>query len=296
MSRSITRRHALLGAAVSMPFISASAFAVTPTGTSTPAETKLRALEHQHGGRLGVFVRDTGSQAQLAHRADERFPMCSTFKFLLAAAVLKRVDDGKTRLEHEIDYSDKDLLDYAPVAKQHVASGRLSVGALCAAAVVWSDNTAANLLLNHLGGPQAVTAYAHSLGDMLTRLDRMEPALNTVPAGDPRDTTSPRAMVGDLQAILVGDALSPVSRQRLEDWMVAAQTGRERLRAGVPATWRVGDKTGTGPNGSTNTIAILRPPQRSPLLAAIYYTSSKAPLKDREAVHAEIGRLIVESF
>lgn len=296
MSHLVNRRGALIGAAASMSFISAPALAVLPAATPTPAETKLRNLEHQHGGRLGVFVRDTGSSAQLAHRATERFPMCSTFKFLLAAAVLKRIDDGKTRLDHEIAYGEKDLLAYAPVAKQHVASGRLSVGALCAAAVVWSDNTAANLLLGHLGGPKAVTAYVRSLGDMVTRLDRTEPALNTVPPGDPRDTTAPRSMVGDLQSILVGEVLSPVSRQRLEDWMVAAQTGRDRLRAGLLANWRVGDKTGTGPSGSTNTIAIVRPPQRPPLLVAIYYTGAKIPLKEREAVHADIGRIIAETF
>lgn len=296
MSYLVNRRDALIGAAASMPFMSVPALAVLPTGTLTPAETKLRALEHQHGGRLGVFVRDTGSNSQLAHRANERFPMCSTFKFLLAAAVLKRVDDGKTRLDEEIAYGQKDLLDYAPVSKQHVDSGRLSVGALCTAAVVWSDNTAANLLLKHVGGPKAVTSYVRSLSDEVTRLDRNEPAMNRVPPGDPRDTTSPQAMVGDLQAILLGDALSAVSRQRLEDWMIAAQTGQARLRAGVPAGWRVGDKTGTGPNGSTNTVAILRPPQRAPLLVAVYYTGAKIPLKEREAVHAEVARIIVETL
>jgi len=296
MSHLVTRRRALIGAAATMPFIAAPALAVPPSGTKTPGEAKLRALEKKHGGRLGVFVRDTGNGAQLAHRADARLPMCSTFKFLLAAAVLKRVDDGQMRLDQEIAYGTKDLLDYAPVAKQHVESGRLSVGALCGAAVVWSDNTAANLLLTQLGGPKAVTDYARSLGDKVTRLDRMEPELNRVAPGDPRDTTSAQAMAGDLQAILTGNALSAVSRQRLEDWMVASPTGRNRLRAGLPAGWRVGDKTGTGQGGSTNTVAIVRPPQKAPLVVAIYYTGSKAPLEAREAVHAEIARLIAETF
>jgi len=296
MSHLVTRRRALIGAAATMPFIAAPALAVPPSGTKTPGEAKLRALEKKHGGRLGVFVRDTGNGAQLAHRADARLPMCSTFKFLLAAAVLKRVDDGQMRLDQEIAYGTKDLLDYAPVAKQHVESGRLSVGALCGAAVVWSDNTAANLLLTQLGGPKAVTDYARSLGDKVTRLDRMEPELNRVAPGDPRDTTSAQAMAGDLEAILTRNALSAVSRQRLEDWMVASPTGRNRLRAGLPAGWRVGDKTGTGQGGSTNTVAIVRPPQKAPLVVAIYYTGSKAPLEAREAVHAEIARLIAETF
>lgn len=292
----VTRRAALIGAAAAIPFLSLTARADAPPDKLAQAEAHLRGLESAHGGRLGVFVREAGGGAQLAHRAHERFPLCSTFKFLLAAAVLKSVDAGQMRLEQEIAYGAKDLLEYAPVAKQHVGTGRLSVGALCAAAVVWSDNTAANLLLNVIGGPSGVTAYARTLDDAITRLDRTEPALNTVAPGDPRDTTTPEAIAADLQAILLGEALSAVSRQRLEDWMIASQTGRARLRAGLPTAWRVGDKTGTGPNGSTNTIAILRPPQRAPLLAAVYYTGSSAPLGVREDVHAEVGRIIAETF
>jgi beta-lactamase class A len=260
------------------------------------ANKRLADMEAREGGRLGVFVRDTATGATIEHRADERFPMCSTFKLLAAAAALKRVDQGAESLDRKIAYGPSDLLEYAPVAKAHVAEGGMTVADLCAAAIDWSDNTAGNLILESIGGPAGFTEFARSLGDAVTRLDRNEPTLNESLPGDPRDTTSPRAMAGAMQKVLVGDALSDASRSQLQTWLIGDKVGDKRLRAGLPPSWRIGDKTGTGDRGSTNAVAIIWPPGRAPLIATVYYTGSSASVDARNAVHKEIGALIAETF
>jgi beta-lactamase class A len=260
------------------------------------ANKRLAEIEAREGGRLGVLGRDTATGATIEHRADERFPMCSTFKLLTAAAVLKRVDESAERLNRTIAYGPSDLLDYAPLAKAHVTEGGMTLADLCAAAIDWSDNTAANLVLQTIGGPAGFTAFARSLGDTVTRLDRTEPTLNESLPGDPRDTTSPRAMAADMQKVLLGDALSDASRRQLQTWLINDKVGDKRLRAGLPSSWRIGDKTGTGERGSTNTIAILWPPDRAPLIATVYYTESSAPMDARNAIHREIGGLIAQTF
>jgi beta-lactamase class A len=260
------------------------------------ADTRLAEIEGRQGGRLGVFVRDTGTGATIEHRADERFPMCSTFKLLAAAAALKRVDEGVERLDRTIAFGPGDLLDYAPIAKAHAAEGAMTIADLCAAAIDWSDNTAANLVLQAIGGPAGLTQFARSLGDNVTRLDRNEPSLNEATPGDPRDTTSPRAMAEDMHKVLLGDALSDASRRQLQTWLIGDKVGDKRLRAGLPSSWRIGDKTGSGERGSTNTIAIIWPPDRTPLIATVYYTESSGPMDARNAIHKEIGSLIAETF
>jgi beta-lactamase class A len=260
------------------------------------ANKRLAEIEAREGGRLGVFVRDTGTGSTLEHRTDERFPMCSTFKLLAAAAALKRVDEGAERLDRRIAYGPSDLLNYAPIAKAHVAEGAMTLSDLCAAAIDWSDNTAANLILQAIGGPAGFTQFERSLGDSVTRLDRNEPRLNEATPGDKRDTTSPRAMAADMQKVLLGDTLSEASRLKLEAWLIGDKVGDKRLRAGLPSSWRIGDKTGSGERGSTNTIAIIWPPERAPLIATVYYTESSAPMDARNAIHKEIGGLIAETF
>ncbi len=264
--------------------------------TIESATARIAALEARAGGRLGVAVLDTGSGAMMAHRADERFAMCSTFKLLAAAAVLRRVETGAERLDRRIAYGPDDLTTYAPVTKTHLAEGGMSVADLCAAAIDWSDNTAGNLLLGSLGGPAGLTAYARSLGDGVTRLDRTEPDLNTAIPGDARDTTTPLAMLRDMRALLLGPALSESSRRQLQTWLIGDKVGDKRLRAGVPASWRVGDKTGSGDNGTANTIAILWPPGRAPILATVYYTESSAPMDARNALHKDVGGVIASVF
>jgi beta-lactamase class A len=290
------RRSFLAALAASAACVRALAAAPSTEERLTLANKRLADIEAREGGRLGVFVRDTGTGATIEHRADERFPMCSTFKLLAAAAALKRVDQGAERLDRKIAYGPSDLLEYAPIAKAHVAEGGMTVADLCAAAIDWSDNTAGNLVLQSIGGPAGFTQFARSLGDELTRLDRNEPTLNESLPGDPRDTTSPRAMSGTMQKVLVGDALSDASRSQLQTWLIGDKVGDKRLRAGLPPSWRIGDKTGTGDRGSTNAVAILWPPGRAPLIATVYYTGSPASVDARNAVHKEIGALIAETF
>ena len=290
------RRLFLAGLAASAACVRARAATPSTEQRLALAETRLADIEAREGGRLGVFVRDTGTGATIEHRADERFPMCSTFKFLAAAGALKRVDQGAERLDRKIAYGPSDLIEYAPVAKAHVAEGGMTLADLCAAAIDWSDNTAGNLVLQSIGGPAGFTAFARSLGDEVTRLDRNEPTLNESLPGDPRDTTSPRAMAGTMQRVLVGDALSDASRSQLQTWLIGDKVGDKRLRAGLPPSWRIGDKTGTGERGSTNAVAIIWPPGRAPLIATVYYTGSSASVDARNAVHKEIGALIAETF
>jgi beta-lactamase class A len=260
------------------------------------ANKHLTSIEAREGGRLGVFVRDTGTGSMLEHRANELFPMCSTFKLLAVAAALKRVDEGAERLDRTIPFGPSDLLDYAPITKTHAADGGMTLADLCAAAIEWSDNTAGNLILQAIGGPTGFTQFARSLGDSTTRLDRNEPSLNAATPGDKRDTTSPRAMAEDMGQVLLGAALSEASRRQLEAWLIDDKVGDKRLRAGLTPSWRIGDKTGSGDHGTANTIAIIWPPDRAPIIAAVYYTESSAPMDARNAIHKEIGGLIAGAF
>ncbi|RZJ18137.1 MAG: class A beta-lactamase, partial [Haliea sp.] len=197
--------------------------------TRADFDATIRQIEADSGGRLGVAILDTQSLRLWSHRAGERFPMCSTFKLLLAAQVLSRVDQGREHLGREIAVQASDLVPYAPVTAPRVGGAPLTVAELCEAAVTLSDNVAANLLLRSAGGPAALTAYARSLGDGLTRLDRIEPHLNEAAPGDLRDTTTPAAMLQTLQKIILGDALSPASRAHITDWLRASKTGARSL-------------------------------------------------------------------
>jgi beta-lactamase class A len=257
---------------------------------------RIAAMEKQTGGRIGVAALDTASGKRLVYRSTERFAMCSTFKFLLTAAVLDRVDSKKESLDRSIPFGAADLLEYAPVTKTHVHEGHMTVSALSAAAIERSDNTAANLLLQAIGGPKSLTRYARSLGDAVTRIDRNEPSLNSNIPEDIRDTTSPAAMLDTMLKLLTGDALSPASRRQLQNWMIGCTTGAARLRAGFPSAWHVGDKTGRGDNGATNDIAIAWPPSRSPILVAVYFTSSTTGESERDATIAEVARIIASEF
>lgn len=250
-------------------------------------------LEVRAMGRLGVAMLDTATMTRLLYRADERFPMCSTFKVLATALVLARVDRGEEDLQRRIVVTRGNLVPYSPVTEARVGGSGMSLAELCAAAITWSDNTAANLLLASFGGPAALTAYARSLGDPITRLDRTEPALNEATPGDPRDTTSPAAMLGNLHKLVLGDALSAPSRQHLTNWLLASTTGDARLRAGLPDDWRVGDKTGSSLNGVANDIAVAWPPGRAPLIVTAYLAESMAAPEERDAVLADVARGIV---
>lgn len=258
-------------------------------------EKELAAIEAQVGGRLGVAMLDTAGAEARGWRMHERFPMCSTFKLLLASAVLTRKDHGEEDLARKIVYSPAQVVAYSPVSGPRAGGEGMSVAELCEAALTRSDNTAANLLLESIGGPAAVTAFARSLGDPVTRLDRNETTLNEALEGDPRDTSTPAAMLGNMRELLLGERLSAASREQLIAWLVANKTGDARLRAGLPKGWRVGDKTGTGDRGTANDIAIVWPAGRAPILIVAYLTgATQASAAQRDAALAKIGALAAQ--
>lgn len=245
-------------------------------------------IERGNGGRLGVFVLDTATGKSSGYREDERFLMCSTFKIILVGDTLSRASLGLEQLDSPVYYTKADLLDHAPVTRAHIAEGHLSVDELCGAAIEVSDNTAANLLLKRAGGPHALTTFARTLGDGITRFDRTEPTLNR-PNGV-MDTTSPRAMVYTAHTILLTSALRAIIRAELIDWMRDCTTGRQCLRAGVPPDWVVGDKSGSG-TGINNDVAVVYPPNRRALLVAAYYEAPKLTVEQRQKVLSKVGAL-----
>lgn len=251
-------------------------------------------IERTAQGRLGVAMLDTGSGLALGWRQDERFAMASTFKLVLAGWMLALVDQGRERLDARVHYAAADVVAYSPVSGPRAGNGGgLTVAELCAATVSLSDNTAANVLLARHGGPAGFTAFVRSLGDGVTRLDRTEPALNEAAVGDPRDTTTPLAMLQTMQKLVLGDALTPTSREWLQRWLVETSTGDKRLRAGVPG-WRVGDKTGTTDSGTANDIGVLWPAEGgAPVLVTCYLTRSTATAAQRDAAIAAVARAVV---
>ncbi len=290
MSTLITRRAAVLGTlAAAAPLL----FGL-PAAAANGAKAKLAALEKANGGRLGVSILNTATGHRVDHRGHERFPLCSTFKFLAATLVLKRVDQGKEHLDRIVPFSKQDLVTYSPETEKHAGLNDMTLAAICKAGLTLSDNTAGNLMLKSFGGPAALTAFARSLHDPVTRLDRYETELNDIAPGDPRDTTAPAAIVDDMRLILAGRILSAASRKQLITWMRANQTGGKRLRAGLPPDWAVGDKTGTGNRGEMGDIAVAKPPGRAPVIIAAYYAGSTAPDDQRNAVFAEVGRIAAQ--
>ena len=322
------RRRALLGAAALLPFAVAACGGDEPAERSAPDEPpsigssgssgasgstgsagdagspvptapppavaealdRLAALEGTYGARLGVHAVDTATGTVIAHRADERFAFCSTFKALAAAAVLDR--NPLSHLDTVVTYTEDDLVARAPITGQHVATG-MTVRQLCDAAVRHSDGTAGNLLVRDLGGPDQLTAYARSLGDTVTRMDRLEPHITEATPGDPRDTTSPRAFGADLRAIVLGDALPGDKRAFLRDLLERSTTGAGRIRAAVPAGWTVANKTGTGSYGTVNDMAVLWPPGAGPLVVAIMSSRDTADAGRDEALLAEAATHVI---
>lgn len=258
----------------------------------TPPE--FETYERESGGRIGVHAENLATGAKLAWRADERFVMCSTFKASLAACVLARVDRGEEQLASMIAYGQADLLDYAPVARQNLAAGKLSVAEMCKAIVELSDNTCANLLLARIGGPAALTAFWRWLGDTTSRLDHNEPELNCSPPGNPQDTTTPAAMAGNLRRLVTGEALSAASRALLTDWMVGCRTGANRLRGGLPTGWKISDKTGNNGKDASGDIAVVWPKPETPILIAAYTQGGTPNAAQIEAVFGRIGRMVAD--
>ena len=282
------QRRSLILAAMASPL--AGCAMAAPRDKSFARE--IARIEKESGGRLGVAAFDTGRKVQLSYRGNERFPMCSTFKVLAASSILAR-EPGL--LSTRIRYAKTDLVAYSPVTEKHVADG-MTNAQLCAAAIQYSDNTAANLLLRQIGGPAGLTAYVRSLGDDVFRLDRWETELNSAIPGDVRDTTSPVTMMRTLQKLALGDGLAPEPRRMLVDWMVGNTTGDTRIRAGVPAGWKVADKTGSGSYGTTNSIGVVWPPNGAPIVVVLYYTQQAKDGDARSEVLAGATRTIVSAL
>lgn len=274
----------------------AAALSFSPSWAGNAKETAIAALEKQSGGLIGFAAVDLGSGRRIAHRADQRFALCSTFKWVLAASVLHEIDLGRLSGETILKFGPDDLAGYAPFADQIRDNPQASILQWAKASVEMSDNVGANLLLRALGGPAKVTEFIRAQHDPVTRLDRDEPELNSNIPEDLRDTTSPNAMVGLLQQILLGNSLQDESRETLLDWMRNCQTGHSRLRAGVPAGWVVADKTGTGTRGAVNDVAILFPPSRKPILIASYLSGSTRSTEELNKVHARLAALTVTQF
>lgn len=287
MKNSIGRRAVLAGGA---------SLLAAPALAMPIFDEEIAAMERAIGGRIGMSALDTGTGARLSHRGQERFAMCSSFKWLLAADVLSRVDRGEMKLDQAIAFSRKDLVGITPVTFAHVNDGHLSVEQLCAATIIHSDSGAANLLLAQVGGPAGLTRFLRGIGDPVTRLDRTEMALNSNIPGDPRDTTMPDAMIDTMKTLLLGDVLKPESREKLIQWLKDCATGGKRLRAGLPKDWVAGDKTGTGAHGPCNDNAIAWPPNRAPILIVAYVDARGVSDDQREAPHAKIAALVARRF
>jgi beta-lactamase class A len=290
MSDHLTRRTLLTGGA-------ATAALLLLPGTPAQAAAGLRRLERDYDGRIGAVGIDTGTGRTVTHRANERFPLLSTFKALAAAAVLDRARGREPGLlDRVIHWTAADLLPNSPITAAHVADG-LTVAELCAAAIDYSDNLAANLLLERIGGPAGLTRYARCLGDPVTRLDRWETELNDWSPASPQDTTTPAAMATNLRNLTVGHELHPEDRDRLVGWLRANTTGAARIRAGLPDSWTVGDKTGSADAyGAANDIAIVHPPTGAPLILAIYTNRTAKNATYDNAVIASAATLLASAL
>ncbi|MEU4805492.1 class A beta-lactamase [Actinosynnema sp. NPDC023587] len=300
-------RRTLLGSALLLPLAACATSEPPPSGTSAPPVTtttpptttpppappdgRWEELERKYDARLGVYAVDTGSGASVAHRADERFAFCSTFKGLATAAVLRRTPPA--RLDTVVRYTEADLLTSSRITREHVATG-MTLRDLCDAAVRYSDGTAGNLLLREVDGPGGLTAFLRGLGDEVTRVDRMEPDLVEATPGDPRDTTSPRAIGTDYRRIVLGDVLPADERAVLRDLLERNTTGERRIRAGVPRGWVVADKTGSGDYATANDIGVVWPPDAAPLVLAVMSSRATADAEYDEALLAEAAAHVVE--
>ena len=290
-------RCLLLQVAITISFVSACMpiLAGAQQMKLASIQKKLAELEASSGERIGVSAINTATNTRIQYRAKERFPFCSTSKVMGVSAILKQSMADSHFLQQKVTYKKEDLVAYSPITKKHLADG-MTISELCAAAITQSDNTAMNLLIKKLGGPEAVTAFAHSIGDHTFRLDRWEPQLNSAIPDDLRDTSTPAAMEKSLQQLALGDALALPQREQLQAWLKSNTTGNSRIRAGLPKGWVVGDKTGTGDYGTTNDIGIIWPPKCSSIVVAIYFTQNKKNVAPRDDVIASITRILINDF
>ena len=283
----LSRRNVLIGSLAAVAAAGLSGNRVAGADPLAPLEQQIGALEQRHNALIGIYGADLDSQRTVAHRADEMFALCSTFKVYAAGRVLQLVGRGEQSLENRVFVAADAIVANSPITETR-AGGDMTLGELCQAALQRSDNTAGNLLLNTIGGPAEITAFARSIGDNRTRLDRWETELNSAIPGDPRDTSTPAALAVGFRSLLVGDALNPPQRQQLEDWMRGNQTSS--MRAGLPGGWTTADKTGSGDFGSTNDVGVAYGPDGQRVLLALM-TRSRAFDPQAEGLRPLIGEL-----
>ncbi len=287
----------LISTTVSLAFAASNSSMPLISESGTTYQTKFAQLESSVNGRLGIMAINTANNQQLEYRGNELFPFCSTGKVMVVGAILKASESNPQLMLRQLHYSKQDTESsgYAPISGQHIKDG-MSVSALSQAAIAYSDNGAMNQLLQLLGGPQAVTSYARSMGDDKFNLVRSEPQLNSAIPGDIRDTTTPTAMAASLQKLVLESSLMLPQQQLLQQWLKGNTTGDKRIRAGVPQGWIVGDKTGTGDYGTTNDIAVIWPPHAKPIVIVIYFTQDKKDAKPQDEVIAKASKIVINEI
>ena len=266
-----------------------------PANAADSLVDAVKSAENELGARIGLAVHDLETEQRWEYRSDERFALSSTFKTLACANVLHNVDIGQEKIDRVVRFSKSNLVTYSPVTEKHVGKKGMSLGELCQATLSTSDNSAANFILQAIGGPKSLTQFLRSIGDDITRLDRWETELNEATPKDKRDTTTPIAMITTLEKLVVGETLSTESRQQLQSWLKGNEVGDALFRKGVPSDWIVADRTGAGGYGSRAITAVMWPPGRKPVIAALYITETDASFEDRDAVIAKIGTEIAKT-
>ena len=278
---------------VAVVLLTVSSLPPPASAQSDPIIAAAQGAERELDARVGLAIRDTGTGALWQYNVQERFPMASTFKVLVCAALLAKHDAGQEDINRKVAITKADLVTYSPVTETWMGS-EVSLSQLCESTMRTSDNAAANKVLEALGGPSEVTRFLRAIGDEISRLDRWETALNEAKPGDERDTTTPAAMATTLQKIVLGDVLSPASKATLLAWLEDNEVGGPLLRSGIPADWRIGDRTGAGGYGSRGVVAITTPPGQAPLIVAIYITQTEASMEQRSQAIADIGRALAQ--
>ncbi|TMX39335.1 CARB/PSE/RTG family carbenicillin-hydrolyzing class A beta-lactamase [Vibrio rotiferianus] len=255
----------------------------------------LAAIEQHIGGRIGVSVWDTQNDEHWDYRGDERFPMMSTFKTLACATMLKDMDSEKLDKNATAKVEERNMVVWSPVMDR-MAGQTTRIEHACEAAMLMSDNTAANIVLRSIGGPHGVTRFLRSIGDKATRLDRFEPRLNEAKPGDKQDTTTPNAMINTLHTLLEGDALSYESRIQLKIWMQDNKVSDSLMRSVLPKGWSIADRSGAGGFGSRGITAMIWKENHKPIYISIYITETDLSLQARDQVIAQVSQLILDEY
>lgn len=293
MNKNFFSRRFFILAAATVSLVSVSHSFALEKQSVIPAHVLFEQLELALNGRLGVFSINTATGDHIGYKSNEVFPVCSTFKFLLVSAILNRSEHDMALMLKKIKYNKDEIVEHSPVTQMHLEEG-MTISELCAATIQYSDNAAANFLMEELNGPAAVTAFARSIGNNEFRLDRWETELNTAIPGDTRDTATPKSMAYSLLKLSLQDGLGESQRQQLNEWLIGNTTGASRIRAGIPAGWLVGDKTGGGSYGTSNDIAVIWPLNRAPVIISIYTTQNEENAVARNDVIASATRIVVD--